>query len=99
VPDLYPTPEDKRRMAESIGTFSPESATDWYAAAALQEVGAKAAYDQAVKDWKAAKPRQWEFLPPEARADVEAFRARVGAAAKAEFESTWGSLLDRGRDA
>jgi hypothetical protein len=94
--DLFPTPEDKRRMAESIGSFDPRAAVDWYATAYLQQYGGKDEYEAALKAWKAAKPKPEQFVPAGYREAVEAFQARVEAKAKAEFDSIWGDLLNRG---
>jgi hypothetical protein len=90
---LFPEPEDKRQMARSIGSFHPEHAVAWFAAAELQQFGGEEDYERAMEAWKAAKPQPEQFATDEARERIEAFRKLVEARAKREFERTWGALM------
>lgn len=93
--NLYPEPEHKRQMAESIGSFDPHQAGRWLGSAAAQEAGRTDEYNAAVESWKAAEPHPKDFATPEAQAEVEACVAEWTAKAQAEFNSTLGRLLNR----
>jgi hypothetical protein len=85
--EIYPTPEDKRRMGERVLTFDVRAGMDWLEAAAAQEAGTTAEYKAALQAWKASKPRARDFVPADVRQELEDREAKELARARAEFEA------------
>jgi hypothetical protein len=91
--DLYPTPEDKRRMGESVLSFDLQLGMQWLESAAAQEAGRLDEYKAAVKEWEARRPRARDFVPFEVQNALKDRERLERRRARREMIDIWGPVL------
>jgi hypothetical protein len=91
--NLYPTPEDKRKMGESVLSFDLRLGMQWLESAAAQEAGRLDEYKAAVKEWEARRPRARDFVPFEVQNALKDRERLERRRARREMIDIWGPVL------